>query len=206
VAGTASPPPPAPITAIQCPRCSKVNDAGARFCYSCGLPLTDTGPGGRSLAITDFELQLGGRPAGFWIRVVAFLIDLALILTVSSILWEPLFDRPYWTEWFITTDEGVTRSFRHNYEIWDFLFQGAYFTLTMSLWGTTVGMRVLNLWVVDDRGARIKMLRALGRYAASLLSGLILMIGFIMLAFRSDKRALHDLMAGTWVIIGRRKV
>jgi uncharacterized RDD family membrane protein YckC len=42
--------------------------------------------------------------------------------------------------------------------------------------------------------------QATGRYFATFLSALILCIGFIMAGIRSDKRALHDLLAGTRVV------
>ncbi|MEA1918610.1 MAG: RDD family protein, partial [Campylobacterota bacterium] len=38
------------------------------------------------------------------------------------------------------------------------------------------------------------------RYIGYIVSIIPLMIGFFMVAFRSDKRALHDLLAGTVVI------
>ena len=34
------------------------------------------------------------------------------------------------------------------------------------------------------------------------ISALILGIGFIMVAFHKEKRGLHDLIAGTWVVKG----
>jgi uncharacterized RDD family membrane protein YckC len=44
---------------------------------------------------------------------------------------------------------------------------------------------------------------ATGRYFASLVSRLILGIGYLLVVFRADKRALHDLMAGTRVVFRR---
>lgn len=42
--------------------------------------------------------------------------------------------------------------------------------------------------------------RATGRYFGKILSGAILMIGYIMAAFTERKQALHDMMAGTLVV------
>jgi uncharacterized RDD family membrane protein YckC len=42
--------------------------------------------------------------------------------------------------------------------------------------------------------------RAVGRYFAKIVSGIILMIGYIMAGFDSEKRALHDMMCDTRVI------
>ena len=42
--------------------------------------------------------------------------------------------------------------------------------------------------------------RALGRNLAKILSGLILCIGFLMVAFTGKKQGLHDMIAGTLVV------
>ena len=52
-------------------------------------------------------------------------------------------------------------------------------------------------------GGPIGLGRAFGRYFAKILSGLILMIGYIMAAFDSEKRALHDMICDTRVIRAR---
>jgi hypothetical protein len=42
--------------------------------------------------------------------------------------------------------------------------------------------------------------RAVGRHFAKYLSGLILYLGYVMVAFTSQKRGLHDYIAGTLVL------
>jgi uncharacterized RDD family membrane protein YckC len=56
------------------------------------------------------------------------------------------------------------------------------------------------LKVTDLEGRRISFARATGRHFAKLLSGFILMIGFIMAGFTQRKQALHDMIAGTLVV------
>ena len=75
-----------------------------------------------------------------------------------------------------------------------------YAPILISLWSTTIGKRCLNLYVVRSDGGRCDFWQALGRTVASILSFLTLGIGFLMIALRADKRALHDLIAGTAVI------
>ena len=76
-----------------------------------------------------------------------------------------------------------------------------YFALMeSSARGATVGKLILGLRVVDDQGARISFLRATGRFFAKIISGIILLIGYIMAAFTDRKRALHDIIAGTLVV------
>jgi len=68
-----------------------------------------------------------------------------------------------------------------------------------SPWQATPGKKLLGLKVVDLNGLSISFWRAFGRASAKILSS-ILLIGYIMAFFTKDKRALHDLMAGTIVI------
>ena len=69
-------------------------------------------------------------------------------------------------------------------------------------WQATPGKRLLGIKVTDQNSAPISFWRAFGRSAAKLLSSIFL-IGYIMAFFTKNKRALHDLMAGTIVIEGK---
>ena len=64
----------------------------------------------------------------------------------------------------------------------------------------TPGQRALGLRVVDASGARIGRGRALLRHLAGALSWLTLNIGHALVLLRPDRRALHDLVAGTRVV------
>lgn len=68
--------------------------------------------------------------------------------------------------------------------------------------GATPGKMVFGLKVVDENtGTYIGYGRAFSREViGKFISGIILLIGFLMAAFRSDKRALHDLLFSTRVI------
>jgi uncharacterized RDD family membrane protein YckC len=54
--------------------------------------------------------------------------------------------------------------------------------------------------IVTPDGNRVSYMRAFGRYFAEILSGMILLIGYIMAAFDYEKRALHDRICSTRVI------
>ncbi len=58
----------------------------------------------------------------------------------------------------------------------------------------------MGLRIVRSDGSRVSYLRALGRHFAEFISALILYIGYIMVAFDSEKRALHDHICDTRVI------
>lgn len=76
-----------------------------------------------------------------------------------------------------------------------------YFALMESSFRQgTIGKIALGLRVTDLNGERISFLRATGRYFGKILSGMILMIGYLMAAFTDKKQALHDLLSGCLVL------
>ena len=81
-----------------------------------------------------------------------------------------------------------------------FAIQCAYFTYFWSTRGATPGQMILGLKVVTAEGGPLTVGRAFGRYWAYLLSAFTLCIGYIIAAFDSQKRALHDYICGTRVI------
>jgi uncharacterized RDD family membrane protein YckC len=65
----------------------------------------------------------------------------------------------------------------------------------------TLGKMAMGIRVTDLDGRRIDFGRATGRYFSKILSFLTLMIGYIMAAFTKKKQALHDIIAGTLVLM-----
>ena len=119
---------------------------------------------------------------GFWIRVVAYLIDAVILGIVGGILSAAI------------DNESVVG-------LITFVVGIAYFAgLESSARQATLGKSVFGLKVTDLDGNRISPLRAIGRYFAKTLSGLILGIGYLMVAFTARKQGLHDLIASTLVM------
>ena len=78
---------------------------------------------------------------------------------------------------------------------------GLYFSLMeSSRHQATLGKMALGIKVVNAHGGRLSFAHALGRWFAALLSYVTLYIGFLMAAFTGKKQALHDLVAGTFVV------
>jgi uncharacterized RDD family membrane protein YckC len=65
----------------------------------------------------------------------------------------------------------------------------------------TLGKMAVGIKVTDLQGNRISFGRATGRYFSKILSGLILYIGYMMAGFTEKKQALHDMIAGTLVVV-----
>jgi uncharacterized RDD family membrane protein YckC len=65
---------------------------------------------------------------------------------------------------------------------------------------STIGMKALKIKVVRTDGSMITKKRALGRYLASILSSMILMIGYLMVLWDKEKATLHDRIADTRIV------
>jgi len=81
------------------------------------------------------------------------------------------------------------------------VLQWLYFALMeSSKTQGTVGKLVLKIKVTDYEGNRISFARATGRYFGKILSGMIMMIGYIMAGLTERKQALHDMLASCYVM------
>jgi uncharacterized RDD family membrane protein YckC len=78
-----------------------------------------------------------------------------------------------------------------------------YETVLIGKYGATLGKMACKIKVVTAEGGQVSYLLALGRYFAKMLSALVLMIGYLMAAFDDERRALHDRICNTRVIVNR---
>jgi uncharacterized RDD family membrane protein YckC len=83
---------------------------------------------------------------------------------------------------------------------WQLVVPVAYFVLSHGTGGQTMGKRLLGARVIDQGGAPIGYLRALGRCVATLAAAMPFGIGLAVAGFRRDRRGLHDFLAGTRVV------
>lgn len=132
--------------------------------------------------------------AGFWIRFVAALLD-GIILFVAGIIVQLLFT-PMWRSGRV---DLMFMALGIQYLI-SMAIGATYEGLFVSRFGATPGKMALELKVVRPDGGPISLGRAVGRYFAKIVSGILLMIGYIMAGFDSQKRALHDMICDTRVI------
>ena len=78
-------------------------------------------------------------------------------------------------------------------------FTAAYFVISWTRGGQTIGMRAWRLRVTRADGTRVTWARALLRFGIALISLGLLGIGFFWALLDSRKRTWHDLAAGTAV-------
>jgi uncharacterized RDD family membrane protein YckC len=129
---------------------------------------------------------------GFWIRLVAYIIDAILLSIAMGIVGAVI-----GLNFYDPSVEDYSPSANILYVAVAWLY---FALLESSERGATVGKMAMGLRVVTDQGQRLSFLNATGRYFAKIISALILCIGFIMIGFTDRKRGLHDMIAGTLVI------
>jgi uncharacterized RDD family membrane protein YckC len=187
--------------AVTCGRCGWQGD-GARYCPRCGAelgaPVAAPPPSfpppapPRAPAPGFAHVPAATRPAGFWVRAVAVLIDGVVLLIAQGILFGA-----GWMLWGGGMGGGIL--LKGVTQLFSTLLGAAYSIVFHWKWGQTLGKMALQIRVVGMDGGGISFGQSVGRYFGTMLSALIFCIGFVMAGVRSDKRALHDLLAGTRV-------
>lgn len=142
--------------------------------------------------------------AGFWIRTGAYLIDSILLTFVMLVI---LFVMGGAIG--LASDPGGPSDAAAGVGVvimYLLIFGGQwlYFALMESSEKqATLGKMAVGIIVTDEHGGRLSFGRATGRYFGKILSGLIMYIGYIMVAFTDRKQGLHDMLASTLVVHGR---
>jgi uncharacterized RDD family membrane protein YckC len=133
------------------------------------------------------------RPAGFWIRLLAFAIDL-LVITVAQALLRFVAARRW------GADLDGTPTLQGAVVFFALVFAVLYPTVLHALAGQTVGKLIVGVRVVATDGELLPpgaaFLRAVAHWASLTF---LLGLGHVLGGLRKDKRALHDLLAGSRV-------
>jgi uncharacterized RDD family membrane protein YckC len=111
--------------------------------------------------------------AGFWVRVVALLLDALLVGFLLGVLGH------------------------HHLEL---LMLAAYGAVMWKLRGSTIGGMVFDLQIVRLDGRPVDWETAIIRALSCFLSLAVAGLGFIWIAFDDDNQAWHDKIAGTVVV------
>jgi uncharacterized RDD family membrane protein YckC len=211
-----------------CNKCGAQNEAGTKFCSRCGTPTFPTAAGAATpvgpsaaaasgampsntaasysapAAATSYPTTVpvaGVRYGGFWIRVVAAIIDSIIVRIVVA---------PITMVFGLLGLAGSIHGTRH----FGLHLLGSGITVVAVLFGSwlyealmesssyqaTLGKMIFGMKVTDLNGNRISFERATGRHFAKWLSAMVLFIGYIMVGFTERKQGLHDLLAGTVVL------
>ena len=207
-----------------CASCGATAKEGAAFCGSCGKPIigysvgqasagaSSAGPiatGGSAAAGGDT-----GRYAGFWLRLVAAIIDgLILGIPFAFIVGMTMISA-------IPTLMHVDHENPNPMVLMATILPRIFFILLLVLvvswlywaltessqWQASLGKKALGLYVTDLSGSRLSFGKASGRFFAGrglgmvpYLGGLYYLVDCIMAGFTEKKQALHDMIAGCLV-------
>ena len=128
------------------------------------------------------EARVGTARAGFWRRLAGAFIDGIVLGIVSGILRGVLGNG---------AGGGV-----------GFVISAAYFTVFIGAErGQTLGQMALGIRVLGlDNGASIGYGRAFIRWLVSLISGLVLLLGYLWMLWDKEKQCWHDKAANDVVV------
>jgi uncharacterized RDD family membrane protein YckC len=213
--GAAPPPTPVAVAARE--------SGDTRYCSECGRPF----PASQLTPYGDLSVCAQCQPAyaqrlagtgskrhygGFWIRFLALIIDGIIIGVISAIIRLPLglaiggvglgLSRNPDPSQVLAALPAILSLAGLSFMIQVALSLG-YEIYFLSTKGATPGKMALGLKVTGANGSPVSAGLAAGRYFARILSWLTLCIGFIIAAFDSEKRALHDHICGTRVVHAR---
>lgn len=145
--------------------------------------------------------------AGFIPRVLATLVDSIILLALNLLLLSPVFLVLLFREAFQSADLLRDWAFLGILVGCGLMIFGANLWYVVGGWartGRTPGKALLRLSIVpagpSASSTGIGLQRAFVRFLAYNLSGILLGTGFLLVLFRKDRRALHDLLAGTRVV------
>ncbi len=153
------------------------------------------------------------RYAGFWIRFIASFLDtLFLALPVAIVIYflsdGNWFDFAQYQQNIQLAMSGNPHALDNQPQTsftWELIFEISVLVVTVIFWekwkGATPGKKFVHIKIVDAQTFQdITNKQAITRSLGYIPSTLLFCIGFLMVAFRKDKRALHDLLANSAVI------
>ena len=133
------------------------------------------------------------KPAGFWIRFLACVIDSIPIAIVTV----PILFAMYGQEFLTST--GLIKGPAHF--LVSYVLPLVFTIACWLLWRGTPGKVICGLQVVDAAtGETLELWQTVVRYLGYLVSTIPLFLGFIWIAFDRRKQGIHDKLARSQVV------
>lgn len=151
--------------------------------------------------------MINHKPAGFWIRFLANVIDSLLISVLGTIIsilinedkaaqiQQVLSQSP--EDMNVSMGMIVSPSDSISGLIYAVVF---IIIFTASKYKGSPGKIICRIEVVDLDMTQIGIGKSIGRYFSYVLSGIIFFIGFIMIGLNKEKKGLHDIICNTRVV------
>lgn len=150
-------------------------------------------------------------PVGFWARLGAYILDLLLSGMLFSLLTLPWHAKimAMQSDLMAASQSGDLQRMLDSVSAFLILMTAqsalsvVYYVGLNGKFGATPGKMVIGARIVQLDGGPLGFRRAFLRYGFEIVGFLTLGLGYLMIAFREDKRGLHDLVAKTQVIYRR---
>jgi len=208
-----------------CSSCGAKIAEGAAFCGACGGPVgaaaagTSPAPAAGSMGLPAAPVAAGGvKYAGFWLRLVAHLID-GIVMGMGFVALAGIVVAAVGVGFF----RNLAASINVNppgpgapFPVFPAVLLSLilvvaavcivlswlyYAWMESSEHQGTLGKMALGLTVTDMQARPVSFARASGRFFSKMITGMIpLAIGYIMAGFTEKKQALHDIIAGCLVL------
>jgi uncharacterized RDD family membrane protein YckC len=204
-------PPPAPLEARPASSLAELSRADWDL-----LTATAAGPGPAPSAPPPADdglpdpdvdaLEVHVERAASWRRAAAWAIDVVPFAVAGGALGRSLVSEAGWGLAAPSGIDGLLDLVAHERVIVLSVAAAAilalvvYATLAHALAGATLGKRLLRLRVIGPDGAPPSPARSALRSAVAVASAGTLGLGFVLALFTRSGRALHDLIARTWVV------
>jgi len=186
-----------------------------RFCTRCGQPLNVAGgpcaicdppafpeaiePEVRAAAPELAGIAPAVPAAGFLIRLGAHLIDWVLFSLATGVVLTGAF----YLHFGQLNPDALPLETSTAQALADFGYFAACEAVFIFLYGATPGKRILKLRVLALDGQPITWKQAALRSGGRLVNIAAVGLPYLLIAFRPDKRGLHDRFAGTIVVRGK---
>lgn len=189
-------------TVLACSQCGRslapselVHIAGSWVCVNC------------KPAFLSRMMASGAAPSalhygGFWIRAGARLIDGIILVTAQACI-ALFFFGAFGAQFSPSVTRSASMGLRLGFQFVSYAIAIVYEAAFLHYRGATPGKMALGLKVIRSDGGPLGWGVSVGRYFMNIVSGMILLIGYIMVAFDDEKRALHDRVCDTRVIYNR---
>ncbi len=209
---------------MYCSKCGANIPDAAAFCNACGqstgavpsVPSAGVSGGGYGSAVVTAPAAVAApsvKYAGFWLRVVAAIIDGILLgIPFAAIFFVMIAGHlPFLMH--AAQEDPMTIMFTMLPTFLAFAaicLVGSWIywaALESSSWQATLGKKALGLYVTDLQGSRATFGRTSGRFFAGrgigmvpYIGGLYFIISCILAGITEKKQALHDAIAGCLVL------
>ncbi|HEY3854528.1 MAG TPA: RDD family protein [Verrucomicrobiae bacterium] len=149
------------------------------------------------------------RACGFWARLAAYIIDRFILAAIFVAVWSQVAEPRHWKvpEMPAEITPATTDEFRKEWTEWMdhalpilYPILLLYEVLLNGRFGATVGKMIIGAKITKADGSRLTYPRAFLRWFAERISEFCFFVGYFMVLTNSDKRGLHDWLAGTKVV------